>query len=1053
MEFGVPLVFFAFLILYHLLYLQKGSASQIYENAILFIKIAAIPVGITLAIIFWKKPEWIPFGLGGRMGSILYPSIRENIALVASVGEHMPSPWSVFYFNTLIPLLLVVPGIYFALKRAETEDFLMVIFVVVLFYFTGSMVRIILVLAPAVALVGGYGLASILKHYGTLMKKETMVSRRRKRQLKRTVSRPEGFVTYILIGVLLFVQANHAIRVSVVQLPYSELVIGGVYHDWEETLTWMKYNLDPEDVIVSWWDYGYWTTQIGNVTSVNDNGTWNMTRIGLTGMAMMQTNERYSAEIFRNLKADYVMVYFGHLINGLGGDEGKWPWMLRICNDNTELYKNWSLEKDNWYGDNRQVNTVWDEAEFINKSSGLYEDKWFDSQIVKLMFYEAPTTLSSARTQTEAYFAAQIEGSSQYNTRARTTDDGELWSSKIPNNGQYNFQFFQKEYFSTNRLVKIFKVDYTALDSSFEVKNPTVNLEGFGWADVKNTGTMNVSINDLRLNNVKYNFTVELPNQQIAPGQTRKIWFDTNENNKIWKLGDTYNLTLSVAVNKNDGTSFQFSNSSNSKQVVAAVKPVLKIDRDGSKLEKIDAQTKASIKVTNIGTVPTVLKEININDEIKNSSNVDIFNDATGNFLLIPGQSEVFNCETSATAPIELNWEGFVGIMTPEGFVEATILPYNIPDFRMKIVTDDLAIRPEDRYLFNYNTYKVREPEKGRYFMNDDSESFLLENGTLILKVQNTGSKVFGFRSLYVNDTAIDFEVIDGNYFPKPGETRTIRATVDQVYRNKPTFVAITGEYDGACASDTIYFIPRNESSMITIITDDNSMTSGFANETLRLVVKNVGSNPIILTELIVNSTTPIVLDTSHIRNGSLNLNPRDVAVLNVNITSTGLKFNYSDIMDVKITTNLALVEASAELSARLPGIAQAFIIHPWNKTVFGATYSNTKITDNFGADNQVHILIQMGWNNTATLDGVYIKNASTDFIYIPFSQLRFYDNNNQDVLDRIMIGDTTDVFRNYYIDFKAIAAGLVLTVGEWITVKLVAKEGWYGESLIQVVD
>ncbi len=61
----------------------------------------------------------------------------------------------------------------------------------------------------------------------------------------------------------------------------------------------MRTNLAATTVVVSWWDYGYWCTVIGNVTTVNDNGTDNATRMGLTGMAMMQTDELASARAFR----------------------------------------------------------------------------------------------------------------------------------------------------------------------------------------------------------------------------------------------------------------------------------------------------------------------------------------------------------------------------------------------------------------------------------------------------------------------------------------------------------------------------------------------------------------------------------------------------------------------------------------------------------------------------------------------------------------------------------------------------------------------------------
>ena len=497
MDFIVPLLFLGFLIVYHLLYMQRNT--EVYTKILTSIKWASIPIIITALIIFWQKPDWIPFSLAGRLESIINPSIREDIHLVASVGEHAPAPWSSFYYNSLIPLLLVVPGIYFAIRRGNTEDILMIIFVVTLFYFTGSMIRIILLFAPALALLGGYALSNILKMFGNLMKKEKTITRRRKKQLKRTIAKPEGLIVYAMIGMLLFVQANHAITISSEQMGYSDLVSLGAFHDWEESLTWMDNNLPSDAVVASWWDYGYWISAIGNVTSVNDNGTWNQTRIGLTGMAMMQTQERYSAEAFKLLKAEYVLVYFGHLVTGIGGDEGKWPWMVRICNDNTASYEQYDgLTKDNWYGgEDETVDTVFNEADYINETSGQYRESWFDSTLTKLMFHDEIISTSGI-SQTDTYpiqiLAAEIGGYPETGKVPKEDDNGRQWQTYPTINGDYELEFFETEYFSTNKLVKLYKIDYTPLDTSFSISKQNIDTDGFGNALVTNTGKLDFDI-------------------------------------------------------------------------------------------------------------------------------------------------------------------------------------------------------------------------------------------------------------------------------------------------------------------------------------------------------------------------------------------------------------------------------------------------------------------------------------------------------------------------------------------------------------------------------
>ncbi|GAI69114.1 unnamed protein product [marine sediment metagenome] len=383
--FGIFL-FTILLIIFHLIHTKKGDYPRLYNGLLDFLKWGLIPIVVGGGIIIWVAPNLIPFGFGQRLVSVISPLVRENLNIVASVAEHMPSSWSVFYYNTLIPLTLLPLGLFFLFKRGNSADYLLITFIILIFYFTGSMIRIILLFAPAACLVGAYGLVSILKIFGSFYGENRMgISRKRKRQVKRMVGKSEIGAVYFIVGIMCFAQVIHASNISIVQLSQSQISPGDL-HDWEETLTWMKTNLPGTSVVVSWWDYGYWITPIGNMTTVDDNGTINETRIGMTGMALMQTNEIYSAKVFKKLQADYVLVYFGMLYPGLGGDEGKWPWMVRICNDNYESYKDWGMEEDNW-----GTNSVFVESEYFNTTVSKPTAKWFDSTLVKLMFSDLET--------------------------------------------------------------------------------------------------------------------------------------------------------------------------------------------------------------------------------------------------------------------------------------------------------------------------------------------------------------------------------------------------------------------------------------------------------------------------------------------------------------------------------------------------------------------------------------------------------------------------------------------------------------------------------------
>ncbi|MCJ7650365.1 MAG: hypothetical protein MUP85_17285, partial [Candidatus Lokiarchaeota archaeon] len=501
--------------------MSKNEKPQLYNGILTTIKWILIPGIAIFAVLLWVAPDIIPLGLGNRLLSILSPLLREQIHIVASVAEHAPSAWSVFYYNTLIPLMLLPLGVFFAFKRSNHIDIFLIVFLLTIFYFTGSMIRIILLFAPVASLVAAYGLSNVLKIFGSFFDEKRVLSRKRKRQLTTTVGKFEIGLVYFIVGVMLFAQVSHAANIGTNDLAFSQLSPGGQFHDWEESLTWMKTNLPGDTVVVSWWDYGYWITPIGKMTTVNDNATINGTRIGLTGMALSQTNELYSAKIFKRLKADYVLVYFGFLYSGLGGDEGKWPWMVRICNDNYETYKAMGLEEDNW-----EANSVFDETKYWNETSQKAESYWFQSMLVRLMFSGIPTAPVSSGEQVN-----DLEKNYRNEINKRLDSRGLYWAQNIPLNGDYDFNVFKPAYNSTWGTVKLFKMDYTALESSFSIVNPEVFDTGYATLKLENTGTKNLTITKVKVNGQSYNYSLGkgISDNKVGANDNDLIWVNIKE--------------------------------------------------------------------------------------------------------------------------------------------------------------------------------------------------------------------------------------------------------------------------------------------------------------------------------------------------------------------------------------------------------------------------------------------------------------------------------------------------------------------------------------------
>ncbi len=1037
MDFYIPFIFQIFLIGYHWLYMQKGTDN--YEKIINSIKWIAIPLIMIVLIIFWVDPNLLPFDLQTRLMSIINPNIRETLNIVASVGEHAPSPWSVFYFNSFVPIYLLVPGIYFALRRGKLEDVFMVVFVLTLFYFTGSMIRIILLFAPAVALIAGYALSNILKYFGALMKKEQTITRRRKRQIQKTVGISEGVVVYVAIGLLLFAQVSHAVDFAETQMPYTDLIPANYFHDWEESLSWMDNNLDSSTVVVSWWDYGYWLSSIGDVTTVNDNGTWNQTRIGLTGMGMMQDNERYSAEIFQKLQAEYVVVYFGHLLSYIGGDEGKWPWMLRICNDNTESYQAMGLEKDNWYGsETAPVNTVFDEKEFVNSTNGAYLDRWFQTTLAKLMFYQETISTASLNSQSPSImnYAQEIEGTADVD--ARVDNDGDLWSTHNTVNGEYKLKYFTPTYYSANRLIKVFKVDYGALESSLEINDFGIDTDGNGYVQVENTGSNELDINGIKLgysgslNSINETaITFEANDKTIAPSETKYVGFNTDQIKPTWTTSEIYNLTVNAVYTNEEGVDFSIENSTISAQIVDRVETSFNVFKPNSSIfiQPDNNSLQANIGVQNTGMWPLVLDKIIMEDIYTQ----DI---SETNRLISPqsiNQIE-FSISNISFSDFPHKFYSHINVQiesTANEFRKSNIA-FSRPGFGISIV-GDFGNLPEEDYLYDYSTYSRKLSNAGEYFINYDEDSYLFDNGTLEITISNSGDELLAINEIYANDTSItNFDILEGSLFMDTGDITKIRAQIDDVGTNVPVEVKVIGISNGTVAADTANFVPRNKSQMISIISGTNSMTAAFTNESLRLVVKNTGSDSVILGNIAINGTAPITVINSMIVEGTTTtttLQPDDIVILEVAFTN--LKVNLSDIVEVKIdVAGHPEISNTVELTARLPTAINVteIEIHDGNSHFSGATQATATL------------YVSVDHNQTVTLDSLFYK-LTENGEYIAFASLIKIDGVPLDESTAILTGYESGSERIYSIEIDLL--DLTLGLGVDINIMIRTEEGY----------
>ncbi len=1000
-------LFTILLTIFHLIHTKKGDYPRLYNGLIDLLKWGLIPIVVGGGMIIWLAPDLIPFGFGKRLLSVISPMVRENLNIVASVAEHMPSSWSVFYYNTLIPLMLLPLGLFFLFKRGNSADFLLITFMILIFYFTGSMIRIILLFAPAACLVGAYGLVSVLKIFGSFYgEKRIGISRKRKRQVKTMIGKSEIGAVFFIVGIMCITQVIHASNMSTTQLAQSQISPGGL-HDWEESLTWMKTNLPGTGVVVSWWDYGYWLTPIGNMTTVNDNGTINQTRIGMTGMALMQTNEIYSAKVFKDLHADYVMVYFGMLYPGLGGDEGKWPWMVRICNDNYETYKNWGMEEDNW-----GTNSVFVESEYFNNTLAKPTRKWFQSTLVKLMFSGFNTAPipnpGNPQTWEEVYRDA---------INSKRDAAGNLYVQNIPEEGNYNFDVFRELYFSTNGMVKVFSLDYTALSSSFQIENPEVFDTGYATFKLKNTGSKDLTISDVKINGESYDFELGKGSSthKLNASEDDLVWVDIKTSGQSFQTNDVVKITVEAKSVALDNKDYFFTNTTNNFFVEEAREGDIKINKPNSKVVQVDGtNSEIYLEIENTGYTTVILKDFYVDNENNTFVNKHYI---SGSPILIPGQKAYVKITNSLVPFYPLRTEHKIGVVTPNNIKDELLFTSNYEDFKISFVDENRIVSPE-ALIASQSDYRKHIP-----INLDDTYAYTYENGTTMvnIKIKNTGDIILGLDSIYITKSTSWTSV--GDLVPfnlNPGQEKSIKVIASDYLAglnvNDEIGIIVTTNFDGSTKASDVGFVHTIiDKPDIQIIDNVESQTVSYiaANETGKILIKNTGDESITLDKLYLNTTTMLSFDSDvNFEYGDISLDVQECALVSFNIT--GLMLNASNIVNVNITTNTTAqfsMDFSASVDSRFYDI---------NIDDIGTTASATQ---------NVVITIENNGIFNVTVDSININGT-----YIPLA-------NFTESIYEIGAGSSIK-FTITTSDLESIMGGINIELNEILIIIVRTKEG-----------
>lgn len=340
--------------------------------------------------------------IAGKFLTVINPLLRSTSPLVESVAEHGISAWGSMYYDLGILIIFFIVGLYFISRNLGNKNLFLLLFGLTSLYFSASMVRLLFLLAPAFGLISAVGIIGVLRPFIAMLKEPPKITAKKFR-LEHVGKEFSGTAVFLIFLILMtqfafspqsggipkvYSQAYAPLTVSAGSLP---IVPNGPVTEWLDMLAWTKSNLNPTDVVDAWWDYGFWLTILGNVTTLNDNATINDTQIENVGFTMV-ANETESLKMLKLYNAKYILVFttlslqtqsgYTYAVEAGYGDEGKWTWMARIsgqsAHESDGSWPGWNWTDESAFGSYVNTTTYW-------PSNWAWNQQGYNTTIYKLM--------------------------------------------------------------------------------------------------------------------------------------------------------------------------------------------------------------------------------------------------------------------------------------------------------------------------------------------------------------------------------------------------------------------------------------------------------------------------------------------------------------------------------------------------------------------------------------------------------------------------------------------------------------------------------------------
>lgn len=297
----IPLTLALVALRYYLIPLVAGKrANIIYLGALILVVVSGLVLVAMGRLVGGKAAQAL--GITHVLGTLSF-----------TIAEYQPTNPSFImnYYGVLVVMTVfsILYSIYLIIAKRDLISLYVAVLAISTLYVLANLSYFVSYAALVMAIASSYFIGLLASTASSRL----FAVRRRSLSIASMIS---IFLLVTLIPAQGYVSYAYHINAYKNHLPMvltSGIGISSPNTAWLDALRWMRENTSKDSVIVSWWDYGYWISVLGQRASVADGATINGTQIELLAKMLTSRDNEAAKILVRDFKAvpgkTYVLVY------------------------------------------------------------------------------------------------------------------------------------------------------------------------------------------------------------------------------------------------------------------------------------------------------------------------------------------------------------------------------------------------------------------------------------------------------------------------------------------------------------------------------------------------------------------------------------------------------------------------------------------------------------------------------------------------------------------------------------------------------------------------